>query len=113
MADATIDLLSQGGRTRHEFTWIWMATHFQKFTATSYQNTAHIVPFSAGALQRLEQASSSPEAPIMEEEDAELLNYLQVSDFRWPYKYYKTEKDLAIERMRQKDTYPNFATVQM
>ncbi len=69
-----------------------------------------IVPFSSETLKKLEQASSSPHAPTMDDEDAKLLNYLQVSDFRWPYKYYKTEKDVMLERIRSKPTCSNFAS---
>ena len=93
-APSTVKLISAGVGISVTFSWLELAIRFKRYEQIKYQNTSHVIFFSIERIHKLKYALSGADVSPMTDEDAELLNWLELKDFRDAYRLYPTEKKI-------------------
>ena len=74
---------------RQSFPWLVIAQKFIRFTHKKYEDTAQLLSdFNIATVRKLHQALTTGTRPTMDDDDARLLNWLILRDFRDAYKLY-------------------------
>jgi hypothetical protein len=89
MAKPTLELMSKACKSRHSFDWDTTSNLFYRFSEDKWKELAGTTSFSKETLQRLQDVIITPLVHELNEEDAALLNWLDLKDFRSAYKLYR------------------------
>ena len=92
---APVTLVSVEGES-FTFPFLCMSLRFRRFSDVSMAGCKLVTPYTSESIRRLGKALSDPLPPIMTTEDASLLNYLELKDFRDAYKLYDHPDILRI-----------------
>src|SRR5437899_11508465 len=88
---STITFICTGNGSRQiQFSWFAMYRLFRRFDSAKYQDTTETIPCSLECMERLNTVMCNPLSLVINDEDIELLNWLQLKDFRDAHKLYDT-----------------------